>query len=236
MLKIGFSKATKSKTYQLYVEWLKSSKVDFEYIDFSAHSIDDSLQLLESCSGLVLTGGADVHPSLYNKADQVERCFSNITQDELEIPIINKVIDIKMPILAICRGSQILNVSQGGDLIVDIEQDYPSTLKHSSSKDELTYHNIRINTYSELYSISNVENFDVVTFHHQAVDKLADCFRPVAFADDNIIEAYQWRNPEGKGYLNAIQWHPEMGDYNNILSDSIAKEFLLKAKLFAEKE
>jgi putative glutamine amidotransferase len=234
MLKIGFSRATKSKTYQLYVEWLKSTQIEFEYIDLSAYSIEEALPILEDCSGLVLTGGADVHPSLYDKPNEVYRCYSDLSRDTFEIDIINKAIGLKMPILAICRGSQILNVSQGGDLIVDIEEDYPEHIAHKLGKDKQTNHHIRINIYSELYQKCNESNYEVVSFHHQAVNKLASCFRPIAFAGDKIVEAYQWRNPENKCYLNAVQFHPEMGDYMNELSQIIAVEFLKNALLFAE--
>jgi gamma-glutamyl-gamma-aminobutyrate hydrolase PuuD len=61
---------------------------------------------------------------------------------------------------------------------------------------------------------------------------LAPCFRPTAFADDGIIVACEWLEPEGKGYLNAVQWHPEKGNYHNALSQIIAKDFIEKACSF----
>ncbi len=77
--------------------------------------------------------------------------------------------------------------------------------------------------YTDLIRASS---FDIVSVHHQAVKTLAACFRATAFADDGIIEAFEWMEPEGKSYLNAVQWHPEKGDYHNELSQVIARDFI----------
>jgi len=235
-VRIGFSRATGEERYQLYVDWLKSIDPAFEYINFYGCTIPEALDLLEKCSGFVLTGGPDIHPSYYNKPDEVHKCEIDLYRDALEFPLIEKALEMKIPILAICRGEQILNISQGGDLIVDIESDYDSTTNHKSEKDQSNYHKIYIDNSSELYKISQMTSFDIVTSHHQAVKTLAACFRPTAFADDKIIEAYEWKDPKGKGYLSALQWHPEKGDYDNFLSQVIAKEFLRNVNLFSEKE
>ena len=134
--------------------------------------------------------------------------------------------------MAICRGEQVLNVSQGGDLIVDLPVDHGTTVIHSSDSDQLISHKVNIDITSNLYRIIRKTSFDIVSVHHQAVRTLAPCFRPTAFADDGIIEAFEWLKPEGKGYLNAVQWHPEKGDYHNALSQAIAKDFIEKACSF----
>jgi putative glutamine amidotransferase len=233
---IGFSRATSEERYQLYIDWLKSIEPDFEYVNFYGNTISEALDLLENCSGFVLTGGADIHPSFYNRPDEAHKCEIDTYRDTLEFPLIEKALEMKLPLLAICRGEQILNISQGGDLIVDIEADYDSTINHKSEKDQSNYHKISIDTSSDLFKISHVNFFDIVTSHHQAVKTLAACFKPVAFADDGILEAYEWKNPEGKGYLSAVQWHPEKGDYINYLSHVIGKEFLRNVYLFSNKE
>ena len=196
-VRIGFSRATGEERYQLYVDWLKSIDPAFEYINFYGCTIPEALDLLEKCSGFVLTGGPDIHPSYYNKPDEVHKCEIDLYRDALEFPLIEKALEMKIPILAICRGEQILNISQGGDLIVDIESDYDSTTNHKSEKDQSNYHKIYIDNSSELYKISQMTSFDIVTSHHQAVKTLAACFRPTAFADDKIIEAYEWKDPKG---------------------------------------
>jgi len=231
MITIGFSRASDEAKYQLYVKWLKSVDPSFEYINFYGMDIPDALAKLDRCSGLVLTGGVDVHPSYYGKAEDENRCELDLIRDILEFALIEKALSLKLPILAICRGEQILNVSQGGDLIVDIPVDYGKNVIHSSDTDQLAYHSIIIDSTSILYRLIRVTSFDIVSVHHQAVKNLAPCFRPTAFASDGIIEAFEWSNPEGKSYLNAVQWHPEKGDYHNDLSQVIAKDFIEKAFL-----
>lgn len=233
MVTIGFSKATGEAKYQLYIQWLKSIDSSFDYINFYGKSISEALPLLELCSGFVVTGGADVHPSRYNRSEEEGRCECDPYRDALELALIEKAMEMNMPLLAICRGEQILNVSQGGDLIVDLEADYGNAVSHRSKNDQLMYHQVNLETSSSLYQISKVGSFDVVSVHHQAVKTLAPCFRPTAFANDSIIEAYEWLHPEGKGYLNAVQWHPEKGDFSNLLSQAIGKKFLAEIYLYA---
>jgi putative glutamine amidotransferase len=232
MITIGFSRASVEEKYQLYVKWLKSIDQSFEYINFYRMDVPDALAALEKCSGLVLTGGADVYPSHYGKGEEENRCEIDPSRDVLEFALIEKALVMKLPILAICRGEQILNVSQGGDLIVDIAADYGTTLKHTSDTDQLMYHSVNIDESSILFRLIQTTSFDIVSVHHQAVKTLAPCFRPTSFAADGIIEAFEWVDPEGKGYLNAVQWHPEKGDYYNALSQIIAKDFIAKACSF----
>lgn len=223
---IGFSKASEKGKYQLYVSWLRSIDASFEYINFYGMELPEAVKALEKCSGLVLTGGVDVHPSYYSRGGEEHRCEIDLSRDILELALIEKALSMKLPLLAICRGEQILNVSQGGDLIVDIPSDHGNKVKHSSETDQLIYHTIEIEINSNLYRVFRETSFDIVSVHHQAVKNLAACFRPTSFAEDGIIESYEWTNPIGKGYLHAVQWHPEKGDYYNVLSQAIGKDFI----------
>jgi putative glutamine amidotransferase len=234
MIKIGFSRATGEERYQLYVNWLKSIDPSFEYVNFYGMDAQEALPEFGKCSGIVLTGGVDVHPSYYGKEEDADRCEIDLKRDILEFELIEKALALKMPLLAICRGEQILNVSQGGDLIVDIPDDHGKSVIHSSDTDQLAYHSIAIDSSSILYNLIRVNSFDIVSVHHQAVKTLAPCFRATAFAGDGIIEAFEWLEPEGKGYLNAVQWHPEKGDYHNALSQIIANDFIEKVCSFAK--
>lgn len=233
MIKIGFSRASVEEKYQLYVKWLKSIGRSFEYIDFYRMNIPDAMEALDNCTGFVLTGGADIHPAHYGKVGEENRCETDPDRDTLELALIEKAIALKMPLLAICRGEQILNVSQGGDLIVDLPVDHGTTVIHSSDSDQPISHKVNIDIKSNLYRIIGKTSFDIVSVHHQSVRILASCFRTTAFAEDGIIEAFEWSNPEGKGYLNAVQWHPEKGDYHNDLSQAIGEDFINAAFRFS---
>jgi putative glutamine amidotransferase len=234
MITIGFTRASGGAKYQLYIKWLKTIDPSFEYINFYGMEVPKALKALEKCSGLVLTGGVDVHPSYYGKPEEENRCELDLSRDILEFALIEKALLLKMPVLAICRGEQLLNVSQGGDLIVDIPADYGKSVIHSSDNDTLAYHNVTVDVNSNLFKLIGKPNFEIVSVHHQAVKTLAPCFRRAAWAADGIIEAYEWLNPEGKGYLNAVQWHPEKGDYLNRESQIIAKDFIEKAGSYSK--
>jgi len=235
MMTIGFSRATGEDNYQLYIKWLKSIGDEFNYVNFYGMQPDDVLSEFQKCSGLVLTGGADLHPSYYGKADEEKRCIIDLKRDKPELLISEKAIEQNMPLLAICRGEQILNVSQGGDLIIDIESDYGKTINHKSTPEMETYHNVEIAKTSNLYKACNLTSFNIVSSHHQAVKTLAPCFHATAYADDGIIEAFEWMNPVGKGYLNAVQWHPEKGNFMNHLSQAIARDFIAASIRFSKK-
>jgi putative glutamine amidotransferase len=226
---IGFSKVSDKGKYQLYVSWLRSIDHSFEYINFYGMDAPEGMMALEKCSGLVLTGGVDVHPLYYGKPEEENRCELDLSRDILEFALIEKALLLKMPVLAICRGEQVLNVSQGGDLIVDIPADHGKNIIHSSDTDDPAKHSISIDSSSILYKLIKATSLDIVSVHHQAVKTPAPCFRPTAWAADGIIEAFEWSDPEGKGYLNAVQWHPEKGDYSNELSQVIARDFIEEA-------
>jgi putative glutamine amidotransferase len=235
MTTIGFSRATIEYNYQLYIKWLKSIDDKFNCINFYGMNEEDVLTSLKKCDGLVLTGGVDIHPKYYGRAEEEKRCEIDLSRDKLELELIGTALELKLPILAICRGEQILNVSQGGDLIVDIEIDYGKTMNHKSFPGKDAYHSVEIKKTSNLYRACNLNSFNIVTSHHQAVKTLAPCFRATAFAEDGIIEAFEWFEPMGKGYLCAVQWHPEKGDYMNPLSQSIASDFIDAVSRFSER-
>jgi len=190
MATIGFSKATSEEKYQLYISWLRSIDTSFEVVNFYGMEIPEALLVLDRCSGLLLTGGEDVHPSLYGRGEEEHRCACDPYRDSLELALIEKALALKLPLLAICRGEQILNVSQGGDLIVDIVADFGSTVSHRSETDQLVHHHVNIDKSSNLYRVGKVTTAEIVTIHHQAVKRLAGCFLPTAFAYDGILEAY----------------------------------------------
>lgn len=230
-MNIAFSKAVMSKTYQLYIQWLHSVNPNFTAIDLFKKELYEAKIIVNNCSGLVLTGGADVHPSFYGKPDEENRCYLEKNRDELEIPLIKYAVAKQIPILAICRGSQVLNVAMGGDLIIDINEDYPNAVNHRSTKEITTYHQANILNDSSLYKLLDTESIEVTSLHHQAVNRLADCFKVSATAPDGIIESYEWIDCTNKGYLRAVQWHPEMGDFNNKYSRAIAEEFLNNCRI-----
>lgn len=233
-VKIALSKGAGSESYKKYVEWLKYNNPNIECVDLYFIDKQKAEEVLKECSGLVLTGGPDVEPSRYGKAGDSSRCEIDFKRDTHEFEIIRKAIELKMPVLGVCRGLQILNVAYGGTLIVDIPSDYDTTVVHRTNEPDKTFHEISITGGSMLFMISGMLTGTVNSNHHQGIENIAPVFIATARTKDNLAEAIEWKKPEGKPFLLAVQWHPERLDKNSKLSRPIADIFLEKALAFSK--
>ncbi len=229
---IAFSKATTSENYKAYMKWISSADSTIKCVNLYGKKPLEAAEILEKCSGLVLTGGPDVNPEYYGKISDTSRCEMDKYRDSLEFSLIQKAMQMQIPILAICRGEQILNVYMGGSLIVDIPDDFDTSVKHRTDGGYNAIHPIKISEKSLLFAISEKNSDSVNTNHHQAVRQLATCFVATAFADDGIIEAYEWKFKIGKPFLLAVQWHPERKP-ESLMSKEIGNEFLRNVRIFA---
>lgn len=169
-----------------------------EAIDIIADKID----------GLLLSGGNDIDPSLFG--EEPNRNLGNITpeRDFFEIAITQRILSKNKPILAICRGSQILNIAAGGDMYQDIYgQHNGETLQHNQNA-HVSHgsHFVNVDKKSLLYKCVNKTKIKVNSFHHQAVRKTGNGFIVAAAANDGIIEAI---NSEIHHFVLGVQWHPE---------------------------
>ncbi len=157
--------------------------------------------LLSSVSGICIPGGLDVDPNLYHQpnlgSDPIQ---SEIDQLDLDVFAISNEKDI--PIFGICRGLQIINVALGGTLIQDLPSEVIDHTLNSKNDNKNRGHLVSILRPSLLYGLFGDE-IEVNTYHHQAIERLADGLTASAFAADGVIEAVEAKN------LFAVQWHPE---------------------------
>jgi putative glutamine amidotransferase len=228
---IAISKGHGSNHYINYIPWIKSSEKDLEIIDMIEMNPEEAAIALEKCDGLVLSGGADVDPAKYGKESEISRCEVDSRRDSIEFALIKKARKMKLPILGICRGEQILNVAFGGSLITDIPTDIGSNY-HSCPNPDTCYHEITIKKGSLLNRLCNLNFGKINTNHHQSVDRIAQQFRVSAKSDDGVVEAYEWKNPKGKPFLLAVQWHPERLERNSAFSQPILTAFIKKAEKY----
>jgi putative glutamine amidotransferase len=161
---------------------------------------------VEAAGALVLTGGGDVLPSLYGQEAHGATCGVDPARDVTEELAIELAMKRGLPILAICRGIQVLNVALGGTLIQDIPTQHAAPegcppVVHSGRD-----HEVRVEPGSLLHKMWGREAATVNSTHHQAVDRLAAGLRPIAWAPDGIIEAVELI--AGDSVL-AVQFHPE---------------------------
>jgi putative glutamine amidotransferase len=218
-----------------FTEWLQQSPYNVTTVDlWSEENRGNAVELLNTCSGLLLTGGADIDPSRYGREDERNICRINSELDDHEFAIVEKALQKHMPTLGICRGAQVLAVANGAALLQDIPQDVGTSVVHASQATEDAYHNIEITPGSILAKVTKVFEAKVNSLHHQAVrSELPEHLAVAARAADGIIEAIEWKNQALKpGFMLGIQWHPQRLDYSHPLSGAIAEHFLFEAETF----
>lgn len=219
-----------------YSSWVHKGDSLVEIIDMHGMQVDSALKLLESCNGVIFTGGEDVVPSYYGKELDSARCETNPRRDSLEFALIKESMRLKIPVFGVCRGQQILNVALGGTLIVDIPSDHPGNVIHQCKDYTHCFHSVSVVKGSLLHTITMADTGMVTTNHHQAIEKPAPGVRIVAFSNDSIAEAMEWAEPAGKPFLMAVQWHPERMDSKSPFSMPLLNAFLYAANEFRKKE
>jgi len=164
-------------------------------------------EYLETIDGLILTGGADIHPSFYGQI-VLERCGEiDEERDRFEVELIRAARGFDLPFLGICRGLQVLNVALGGSLYQDLSYRAGTDPAHMSPRERRgePAHQVTITPGSRLAHIIGSREVPVTSTHHQIIRDLAPDLAVSAVAPDGVIEAV-----EGTGrFLLAVQWHPE---------------------------
>lgn len=234
-MKIVITKSEGSDV-QNYSKWLTAVRDDLEVVEVAALSPEDARIALKGADGLLLSGGADVDPARYGREDMRELCKIDSMRDEMEIALIHESRELRIPVLGICRGMQILNVAYGGTLVADIPTQCSTSTEHRKTPEtnEDSTHGVEMQPGTILRHYVGAFEGNVNSAHHQCVDQLADVFTPSAYSTDGIIEALEWGDASlgGKPFLYAVQWHPERLVYDNPMSLPIATHFLLEADAY----
>jgi len=166
---------------------------------------DRAAAALAAVRGLVLTGGEDVAPDRYGATPHPRLGDVDPVRDAAELALIAAARSRRLPILAICRGIQILNVALGGTLYQDLDSERPGLVPHS---DETARHGVRVAAGSLLERTLGMRSATVNSRHHQAIRDLAPGLKAVAWADDGVIEAAEPADANAP-WIVAVQWHPE---------------------------
>ena len=221
---------TDSKKYEDYRQWIANAGIDIN-IQCLSYKLDN-LDVVASCDGIILTGGHDVHPALYNKPNYLDVLDTeqiDEARDAFEMNVIAASIAMGKPLLGICRGLQIANVYFGGTLIVDIPTVMGSN-KHGKIEGQDQRHEVSIVAGSIISTLTNQEAGTVNSAHHQSADTIGERLRATAFSDKGIVEALEYVYPEGKPWLLLVQWHPERISHDESFSLSIRKAFIESCK------
>jgi putative glutamine amidotransferase len=165
-------------------------------------------RLMRGLDGLLLTGGGDVDPALFGEAPHPTLYDVAPARDAVETAAIGIALDRRLPILAICRGVQVLNVALGGSLYQDVGSDPGTEIKHSQAapRDEPT-HTASVKAGSRLAETLGADAIEVNSMHHQAVKALGAGLVAVAWAPDQIVEGVELT--DSSRFVLGVQWHPE---------------------------
>ncbi|MCR4426838.1 MAG: gamma-glutamyl-gamma-aminobutyrate hydrolase family protein [Firmicutes bacterium] len=157
--------------------------------------------------GIVLTGGGDLDPRWFGEPPRPGLKNVNPVRDEFELILARAAIGLHLPILAICRGMQVLNVAAGGTLVQDIQTQISGAFEHfvPAPRWHLT-HSVSVAGGTALERMFGEEGLWVNSFHHQCVAEAAPGFRVSATSADGVVEAIEKPGPE---FVVGVQWHPE---------------------------
>lgn len=168
-------------------------------------------QIVARVDGIVLTGGADLDPALYGEAPHATYQASEPGRDAFELALARAAVAADRPLLALCRGMQVLNVACGGSLLQDIPTMVAGALTHRVPEPRFAVaHEVWVTKGSRLWTIMSEtldsDSLHVNSRHHQAVSRVAEGFEVNATAPDGVVEGIE--HP-GRRFCVGVQWHPE---------------------------
>ena len=161
---------------------------------------------LDVVDGVVLIGGGDINPAEFGSAGHETIYNLSAERDAMELALMRALLTHPKPVLAICRGMQILNTVLGGTLHVHLPDVVGESVLHRAPPRDPIQHSIQVAADSELAKVIG-QQVHTASWHHQAIDQLGQGLKAVAWAPDGVIEAVEL---EGRQDLLAVQWHPEI--------------------------
>ncbi|MCQ2532115.1 MAG: gamma-glutamyl-gamma-aminobutyrate hydrolase family protein [Saccharofermentans sp.] len=188
------------------------------------HDEGEIEELLDHMHGILLTGGHDVSPALYNEKP-LKECAQTIEErDRMEMILLKKTLERDMPVLGICRGIQFLNVFTGGTLYQDLPTQRPTKTEHHQSPPyDIPVHEVTIKDDSKLFKLLGKSSIRVNSYHHQAIKDIGEDLKIMAISEDGLTEAVEMPD---KRFVWAVQWHPEFAYKKDDVQRKIFEEFV----------
>ena len=181
----------------------------------SVEGVDETLDVLD---GLLFSGGNDLDPASYGADAHPETSGTRPERDRGELALLEGALARDMPMLAVCRGFQVLNVAHGGDLVQHLPDEVGHE-QHREVKGVFSDHDVRIDDTSRLGSLLG-GRAPVKSHHHQGVGRVGDGLRATAWAEDGTVEALE---DPGRRFAVGVLWHPEAGEDMKLFEALVAE-------------
>jgi anthranilate synthase component 2/putative glutamine amidotransferase len=176
-----------------------------------------SADVVHRLDGLVLAGGADVDPARYGQVAGPHTAVVRPERDETELVALQAALDRDLPVLAVCRGMQLLNVALGGDLVQHLP-DVENARTHDPGPGLYQRREVRTEPGTQVHRLLGPAA-SVACHHHQAVHRIAPELTPTAWAEDGVVEAVE---AVGRRFCLGVQWHPEEGTDHRLFAALVA--------------
>jgi gamma-glutamyl-gamma-aminobutyrate hydrolase PuuD len=181
---------------------------------------DDGVEeTLDALDGLIFSGGPDLDPGLYGESPHAETNGIVAERDRAELTLLQAALGRDLPVLAICRGSQILNVARGGDLVQHLP-DVVGHERHKYAPGVFADHDVELVRDEPLYPLLGASH-RVKSHHHQGLGRIGDGLRVAAYADDGTVEAV-WE--PSRRFAVGVLWHPEASAGDAALFDELVEQ------------
>ena len=187
-----------------YVHAIESAGGRALLVPPSEDGIDETLDAVD---GLLFSGGADIDPAEYGHDPHPETKDVRPERDRGELALLVAALERDMPVLAVCRGSQVLNIARGGDLVQHLPDEVGDE-KHKHNPGVFSDHDVDVKAESRLGSLLG-DRAPVKSHHHQGFGRVGDGLVETAWAEDGTLEALE--DPD-KRFAVGVLWHPEAGD------------------------
>jgi gamma-glutamyl-gamma-aminobutyrate hydrolase PuuD len=181
-------------------------------------SEDGIEETLDAFDGVIFSGGSDLDPEMYGQEAHPETYGIVEQRDRAELALLEAALARDMPVLAICRGSQVLNVALGGDLVQHLP-DVVGDQKHKHTPGEYADHEVDVHPETRLGSLLG-ERAPVKSHHHQGFGRLGEGLKEAARADDGTVEALE---DPSRRFTVGVLWHPEAGDDLRLFEELVAE-------------
>ena len=208
-----------SKASSNYVNWLSHKDV----IILDASIITNTDSILDIADGIVLTGGEDINPLMYNDTSNLKLCGPiDFKRDTLEKKLFTYALNRSIPFIGVCRGMQMMNVANGGTLYGDIPTEIGTTVIHRNNG-EVMHEIVIIDTCSLIFPIET-DTFMVNSWHHQGLKDISENLRVIARSFDGLPEAVIMEK-SAHPFMIAVQFHPERLGTDNPIHQKMRDSF-----------